>query len=42
MTVNNVDVKEGLDSFLQKRNPDFKGTTKDAPKWLDWWKKAKI
>lgn len=32
------DSKEGVDSFLQKRSPDFKATVdKDAPSVWPWW-----
>ena len=32
------DAKEGIDSFLQKRNPDFRGTLdEDAPSVFPWW-----
>ncbi|KAI9899025.1 hypothetical protein N3K66_005486 [Trichothecium roseum] len=32
------DTKEGIDSFMQKRRPDFKGTIdEDAPTHYPWW-----
>ena len=32
------DTKEGIDSFMQKRQPDFKGTIdEDAPTHYPWW-----
>jgi hypothetical protein len=33
------DSEEGMKSFMQKREPDFKGTMKeDAPLEWPWWK----
>ncbi|KAF7555056.1 hypothetical protein G7046_g6647 [Stylonectria norvegica] len=35
---NGRDAKEGIDSFMQKRAPDFKATIdKDAPSAYPWW-----
>ncbi|UNI23419.1 hypothetical protein JDV02_009238 [Purpureocillium takamizusanense] len=31
------DAKEGKESFLQKRKPDFKATMADAPSTYPWW-----
>jgi enoyl-CoA hydratase/carnithine racemase len=37
------DKKEGIDSFLEKRKPDFKGTMeRDAPSVWPWWEPLNV
>ena len=37
------DKKEGIDSFLAKREPDFKGTMEDnAPSVWPWWEPVDV
>ncbi|TPX35660.1 hypothetical protein SmJEL517_g01945 [Synchytrium microbalum] len=35
---NPIDVNEGTVSFLEKRDAVFKGTVKDIPSFIPWWK----